>query len=195
MALNRARIAGLSRPARSISWSTRFWFFPDKYWAAQVSFGRIAHPEALEPGDQTRVTASVEYARPMHGASWATSLIWGRIHSTATLRNSDAYLAESVLPVSQRNFITGRFELVGKDDLFADQPALESYLDGSYGSRFRVGAYTIGYTRDFDLFRYVETGIGANFTAYTLPAAIQPYYGGHPVGGNIFVRFRLRTPE
>jgi hypothetical protein len=177
------------------SWSTRFWFFPDKYWAAQVSFGRIAHPEALEPGDQTRVTASVEYARPMHGASWATSLIWGRIHSTATLRNSDAYLAESVLPISKRNFITGRFELVGKDDLFADQPALENYLDGSYGSTFRVGAYTIGYTRDFDLFRYVETGMGANFTAYTLPAAIQPYYGGHPVGGSIFVRFRLRTPE
>ena len=177
------------------SWSTRFWFFPDKYWAAQLSFGRIAHPEALEPGDQTRVTASVEYARPMHGASWATSLIWGRIHSTATLRNSDAYLAESVLPVSKRNFITGRFELVGKDDLFADQPALENYLEGSYGTTFRVGAYTIGYTRDFDLFRYVETGIGVNFTAYTLPAAIQPYYGGHPVGGNIFVRFQLRTPE
>ena len=177
------------------SYSGRLWFFPNKYWAAQVSAGRLAHPEALEPGDQTRVTASVAYTRPMKGASWSSTLAWGRIHSTATLRNSDAYLAESVLPVSQRNFITGRFELVGKDDLFANQPALQNYLDATYGSTFRIGAYTIGYTRDFSLFRYVETGIGVNFTAYTLPAAIQPYYGGHPVGGNIFVRFRLRTPE
>jgi hypothetical protein len=177
------------------SWSTRFWFFPNKYWAAQLSVGRIAHPEALEPGDQTRVTASVEYTRPMHGASWATSLIWGRIHNTATLRNSNSYLAESVLPVGKCNFITGRVEMVDKDDLFANQPFLESYLDVNYGSTFRIGAYTIGYTRDIDLFRFVETGIGANFTAYTLPAAIQPYYGGRPVGGNIFLRFRLRTPE
>jgi hypothetical protein len=45
------------------------------------------------------------------------------------------------------------------------------------------------------LFRFVETGAGANFTTYSLPAAIKPYYGNRPVGGNIFVRFRLRPPE
>src|SRR5262249_13008132 len=28
------------------SWSTRLWFFPSRDWAAQVSVGRIAHPEA-----------------------------------------------------------------------------------------------------------------------------------------------------
>jgi hypothetical protein len=177
------------------SWSTRLWFFPEKYWAAQLSFGRIAHPDALEPGDQTRITASVEYTRPMHGASWTSSLVWGRVHSTATFRNSNSYLAESVLPVSKRNFITGRFELVDKDDLFAGQPALQNDLDSIYDSTFRIGAYTAGYTRDIDLLRYVETGIGANFTAYTLPAAILPYYGGRPVGGNVFVRFRLRPHE
>ena len=65
-------------------------------------------------------------------------------------------------------------------------------LDALYGSTFRIGAYTIGYTRDIELFRQVETGIGANFTAYSLPDAIKPYYGDRPVGGNIFVRFRLR---
>ena len=45
------------------SWSTRLWYFPSKNWAAQVSVGRIAHPEALEPGDQIRSTASVSYTR------------------------------------------------------------------------------------------------------------------------------------
>jgi len=32
------------------SWSARLWFFPSKNWASQVSFGRIARPEALESG-------------------------------------------------------------------------------------------------------------------------------------------------
>lgn len=177
------------------SWSSRLWFFPSANWAAQVSVGRLAHPEALEPGDQTRITASMEYTRPVHGGSWASSLIWGRIHSTATLRNLNAYLAESVVPVTRSNLLTARVEMVAKDDLFADSPALEQRLDLLYGSTFRIGAYTVGYTRELGIVRHVAIAIGANFTAYTLPGAIQPYYGAHPTGGNVFLRFRLKPPE
>jgi hypothetical protein len=177
------------------SWSTRLWFFPTKNWAAQVSFGRLAQPEALEPGDQTRVTASVAYTRPINGASWSSTLGWGRTHSTSTFRNLNSFLAESVLPITPQNFLTGRFELVDKDELFSNQPVLEERLGSLYGSTFRIGGYTLGYTRDIALFRNVETGIGANFTAYTLPDAIKPYYGSHPVGVNVFVRFRLRPHE
>ena len=177
------------------SWASRLWFFPGKNWAAQVSAGRLTHPEALEPGDQVRATASLEYTKPMQGSSWASSLIWGRNHSTATGRNLNSYLAESVLPIRRKNFITGRVELVDKDELFADEPLLQQNLDVLYGSTFRIGAYTIGYTRDIDLFRQVETGIGANFTAYSLPGAIKPYYGDRPVGGNVFLRLRLRPSE
>jgi hypothetical protein len=97
-----------------------------------------------------------------------------------------------VLPIKKKNFITGRAERVDKDELFANQPALEAQLNQLYGSSFRVGEYTLGYTRDIDLFRHIESGIGANFTFYTLPDAIKPYYGNRPVGGNIFLRFRLR---
>ena len=160
------------------SWSTRLWFFPTKNWAAQVSVGRLTHPEALEPGDQLRSTGSVSYTK----AGWSSSVVWGRNHDTATHHDNNSYLAESVLTVAKNNFITGRFELVDKDELFA--PVL--------GLRFRIGAYTLGYTRDLKLFSYVETGIGANFSAYSLPDPIKPYYGNHPVGGNIFVRLRLR---
>jgi hypothetical protein len=177
------------------SWSSRLWFFPTKNWAAQVSVGRLTHPEALEPGDQVRSTASVEYTQPMPGGSWATSVIWGRNHETATGRNVNSYLAESVLPIHRKNFLTGRVELVDKDELFADQPDIEQNLDILYGSTFRIGAYTIGYTRDVDLFRHIETGVGANFSAYSLPDSIKPYYGDRPVGGNVFVRFRLRPAE
>jgi len=175
------------------SWSTRLWFFPAENWAAQISAGRLAHPEALEPGDQVRMTASVDYTKPMQGAAWSSSLIWGRNHSTATFRNLNAYLAESALPIRRKNWITGRGEWGDKDELFGNQPDLAQQLDVLYGSTFRIGAYTIGYTRDIDLFRHVATGLGANFTTYSLPEAIKPYYGNHPVGGNIFVRFRLKA--
>ena len=174
------------------SWSTRLWYFPSKNWAAQVSFGRLTHPEALEPGDQTRATASVSYTRPMAGASWSSSLIWGCTHSTDTHRDLNSYLAESVLPVSRRNFLTGRAELVDKDELFAGQPDVEQRLKATAGSTFRIAAYTFGYTRDIEVFRHVETGIGANFSLYELPEAVRPFYGSRPVGGNVFVRFQLR---
>jgi hypothetical protein len=177
------------------SWAARLWFFPAKNWAAQVSAGRLTHPEALEPGDQVRTEASLEYTKPMEGASWASSLIWGRVHETATGRNVNSYLAESVLPLSRKNFVTGRVELVDKDELFADDPEVQQNLDVLYGSTFRIGAYTIGYTRDVDLFRNVESGIGADFTTYSLPAAIKPYYGNRPFGVNIFIRLRLRPAE
>jgi len=177
------------------SWSSRLWFFPSRNWAAQVSVGRLTHPEALQPGDQVRSTASIEYARPTAGGNWASSLIWGRNHDTATGRNLNSYLLESVLPIRRKNFVTGRVELVDKDELFDGQPEIEQNLDILYGSTFRIGAYTIGYTRDVDLFRHVETGVGANFTAYSLPDAIKPYYGERPVGGDVFVRFRLRPVE
>jgi hypothetical protein len=175
------------------SWSTRLWFFPSENWAAQFSAGRLAHPEALEPGDQVRMTASLSYSRPMSGGAWSSSLIWGRDHSTATFRNSNAYLAESVVPIRRKNWITGRFEMVDKDDLFSDQPDLAQQIDVLYGSTFRIGAYTIGYTRDIEVFRHVQTGVGVNFSAYSLPGAIKIYYGDHPVGGNVFVRFRMRA--
>jgi hypothetical protein len=164
------------------SWSTRAWYFPSANWAAQVSLGHLTHPEALEPGDQTRSTASLSYSKPLaSGKAWSSSLIWGRTHDTFSHQNLNSYLAESVLPFQRRNFVTGRIELVDKDEL-------------SVPGTYRIGAYTIGYTRDIELIRYLETGIGANFTTYSLPDSLRPVYGNRPVGGNIFIRFRLHRP-
>lgn len=134
----------------------------------------------------------------MPGGSWSSSFIWGRKYSTVTNRSSNSYLVESVLPIRRKNIITGRIEVVDKDELFRKQPELEERPNSLYGDTFREGAYTIGYTRDIDVFknvdglRNVQMGVGANLEMYSLPGAINPYYGDHPVGGNIFVRFRLR---
>jgi hypothetical protein len=159
----------------------------------QVSAGRVTHPELLSPGDVIRATASVAYSRPMGaGEAWSTSLVWGRNHATDTGRNSNSYLLESVYPFHHRNFLTGRIEYVDKDELFADDLALEEQLDRTAGSTFRIGAYTAGYTRDIGTFKMIETGIGANASIYALPAAIKPYYGDRPFGVSVFLRVRLK---
>jgi hypothetical protein len=173
------------------SWSTRLSWFPTRNWTAQVSVGRLTHPEQLEPGDVVRSTASVEYSRPMQGDTWSTSLVWGRNHETFLHRDSNSYLLESVAPWRQRNFFTGRVELVDKDELFSDQPDLEELLAITAGSTFRIGAYTVGYTRDIGTFHKMETGLGANFTGYSMPGAIRPYYGNHPVAVCVYLRVRL----
>ena len=174
------------------SWSTRLSVMPARNWVAQVSIGRLARPERQEPGDVVRSTASLQYTRPMHGGGqWSSSLIWGRNHRLLDRRDSNAYLAESVWPFRRKNFLTGRIELVDKDELFSDQPALAEQLARTAGSSFRIAAYTFGYTRDIGTFHNIETGIGGNITGYSLPDAIKPYYGDHPAAFNFFLRLRL----
>lgn len=174
------------------SYSSRLSVSPNKNWDAQVSVGRITHPEPDQPGDIVRTTASISYTRPLPGGAWASSIIWGRNHETLTGRNLNAYLLETLYPIRRKNFLTTRIELVDKDELFADQSALEAALASSAGSTFRVQAYTGGYTRDIAQFRDLETGLGVNVTAYGIPAAIQPYYGVHPWGVNVFLRVRIK---
>ena len=165
------------------SYSARLSLLPSKNWVAQVSAGRLAKPERESPGDVIRTTASLEYTRPMAaGNAWSSSLIWGRNHDTFTQHNLNSYLAETVYPFSRKNFVTGRIELLDKDELFAT------------GNTFRIGAYTAGYTRDIGTVKDIESGVGANLTAYSLPPSIKPFYGDHPWGVNMYLRFRLK-PE
>lgn len=158
------------------SWSTRLSISPTKSWMGQFSAGRLTKPESAEPGDVIRMTGSLHYTRQ----GWSSSVIWGRNHDTFTHRNLNSYLAESVLPAGKRNFLTGRIELVDKNELTP------------IGQSVRIGAYTAGYTRDIPSpLRNVKTGIGANFTAYSLPPLAKAVYGDRPFGVNVFLRFRL----
>jgi hypothetical protein len=134
----------------------------------------------LEPGDQVRTTASITYNRPYARGNWATSVIWGRVHKTPDGANLNGYGLESVARFARRNYVTGRIELVDKDELLAS------------GRQFRIGAYTVGYTRDFYLLPRIATGLGANITTYSMPAALHSYYGERPVAVLIFLRFKLR---
>ena len=167
------------------SWSGRAWVAPTRNWTAQYSIGRLEHPEALEPGSQWRQTASVEYNRPLHDGSWASSLVWGRVHKIATGANLNSYLLESTVNFRLRNYAFTRLELVDKDELFP-----EGAVAQALSTPFRIGAYTFGGVRDLVQNHAWQMGLGADVTFYSKPAALDAAYGNRPVSFQVFLRFR-----
>ncbi|MEP6963755.1 MAG: hypothetical protein ABI995_16880 [Acidobacteriota bacterium] len=183
------------------SYSGRVSLFPSSNWMAQFSAGRLADPERQAQGgehggDVVRLSSSVHYTRPMgNGNAWSTSLIWGRNHNTANQHDLNSYVVETLYPVRAKDFLTARVEVVDKDELFANDHDLEQRLARTAGNTFRVRAYTVGYTRDIGTYQNVETGLGANLSAYAIPGAIQTYYGEHPWGVNVFLRLRMKPAK
>jgi hypothetical protein len=163
------------------SWSFRGTIAPTRDWVAQYSYGKLIHPEALEAGDQTRQTASVEYNRPLPRGSWATSLIWGRVQKTFENFPLNSYLLESTLNFLPRDYVYSRLELVDKDELFPNLPGHPTY---------RIGAYTFGGVRDLLQNRVGQLGLGADVTFYSKPTVLNAAYGNDPVSFHIFLRMR-----
>ncbi len=163
------------------SWSARASIAPGRNWTGQYSIGRLEHPEALEPGDQIRQTASIEHNRPLAKGNWATSLVWGRVHKFATNTNLNGYLLESTLNFLRRDYVFTRMELVDKDELFPQAAVHPAY---------RIGAYTLGGVRDLLQNRVWQLGLGADVTVYSKPAVLDAAYGNYPVSFQIFLRMR-----
>jgi hypothetical protein len=163
------------------SWSARLSVAPSRNWTAQYSYGRLEHPEALEPGSERRQTASIEYVRSFERGWWATSAVWGRKHKELENRNLNSYLLESTLNFKARNYAFSRIELADKDELFPDDPLRPN---------FRVGAYTFGGARDLVRGRLWQIALGADLTVYSKASALNSAYGDNPVSFQVFVRVR-----
>ena len=163
------------------SWSGRLSFAPSQNWTAQYSYGRLEHPEALEPGSDHRQSASVEYVHPFENGSWATSVIWGRKHKVLEDRNLNSYLLESTFNFKTHNYAFGRIELVDKDELFPNEPTHPS---------LRIGAYTVGGARDLIHDRLWQLALGADVTLYSKPEVLNAIYGERPVSFQVFLRMR-----
>jgi hypothetical protein len=163
------------------SWSARLSIAPSRNWTAQYSYGRLEHPEALEPGSQRRQTASVEYVRPFAKGSWATSAVWGRVHKEFDNHDLNGYLLETTANFKGRNYAFSRMELVDKDELFPNNPSLPS---------FRIGAYTFGGARDLVQSRLWQLAMGADLTFYSKPSTLDSAYGANPISFQVFLRVR-----
>ena len=169
------------QPAALDSWSLRASVAPSPNWSAQYSYGRLEHPEALEPGSELRQTASVEYNRPLAEGNWASTAVWGRKRKLADNSVQNSYVFESTVNFKRLNYAYTRLELVDKDELFPDALTHPSY---------RIGAYTFGGVRDFVQNENWQVGLGADVTFYSKAAALDPVYGDQPVSFHVFLRVR-----
>ena len=182
------------------SWSGRIWFTPAPNWAMQVSYGHLVNPEALQPGNLKRLTASVSHNRSWDDGNWASTLIWGRNHERHG--NSNAYSLESTANFLDKNYLYTRMELVDKLGLLEEnifgRHGLDEFhpigngvdLSNHLDQSFRVGAFTFGGVRDIVADSKLRVGIGADVTFYHVPDGIRPIYGSSPTSFHVFLRVR-----
>ena len=171
--------------------SARLWFAPNSNWSMQLSHGFLRNPEALEPGDVRRTTASISYNRPFQRGNWASSLIWGRNHENheGEIFNLNGYVAESTVKFQDRNYLYTRLELVDKNQLLRDDDRLSVRITEHHPS-FRIGAYTFGGARDIWNTERTSLAIGSDVTFYSKPSILDSIYGANPVSWKLFVRLR-----
>jgi hypothetical protein len=170
----------IERP-RLDSWSVRATWNPGANWSMQVSHGRLNSPEQLEPDeDVRRTTASVTYDRPFRGGHLQATAAWGR-NAPDGHAMTDAFLLDGVVALG-RNTLFGRLEHVEKDELFAGTP-----LDGRV---FPVTKLSVGGYHSVPV-GPVALDLGGLVSAYCLPRAIKPAYGGEPTSYMLFARLRI----
>jgi hypothetical protein len=177
------------------SWSTRVSFAPTRDWTMQVSHGELHKPEALEPGNQSRTTASLQYNHALNDkTNIASALIWGRTRQIVA-GTSNAYTFETMLTRGKTDLFT-RLELLDVDGLLQtnifDEPAfVPSSLVGDPARPFRVGAFSYGAVRDFYTTASMRLGFGGSFSTYHVPELLVPTYSAHPIGFQLFLRVRF----
>ena len=98
--------------------SVRLSYNPTENLSLQVSTGRLASPEQLQPDTSVqRTTASLIYDRSIRSAHWQTTFAWGR-NAPSSQVHTDGYLLESALRFRGRHTVFARYEHVVKDELF-----------------------------------------------------------------------------
>jgi hypothetical protein len=172
--------------------SARLWFMPNSNWAFQVSHGFLRSPENQDPDvNVRRTTASVQYNKPFTRGNWASTLVWGRNHTSrpGDARNLNGYTAESTVQFLDKNYLYTRLELVDKDELLRPSDRLLLGITEEHPS-FRIGAYTFGGVRDVWTTEKMQLGIGSDLTFYSKPSLLDTIYGNHPISWKVFFRIR-----
>jgi hypothetical protein len=164
--------------------SGRVWFRPNKEWAFQVSSGFLKHPEALEPGNVVRTTASASWLRRHDALSTAITAGYGVNRRDAGRQGS--FFTEATRRTG-RNALYGRFE--------AHEPEIALLLTGGSVAtdlRGTLLALTIGAVRDVLSVRGSPLGLGGDVSVYRVPDVLKTGgYGRRPVSFHIFLRLRL----
>ena len=166
-------------------------------WSGQVSYGFLKNPEALQPGDVHRTTASLHYGergdRPL-----AASLVWGR--NREEHGRFDSWLLEGAYQATGRDQFWARGERADKDRDLLELKRLDAHHAGR-SPIAAVRALTVGYLHDFVLLRELKVlrdlnaGVGGDLTFYGVPDELKSAYGDTPVSVHVFARFRWGRPH
>jgi hypothetical protein len=156
-------------------------------WTAQVSSAWLHQPERLSPYDATKRTVSVAHALALGGGSLAWMAAAGQ--NREVFGHLESYLLEGTWRLPDRWAVYSRAELVDKDILDA---GFHPVGVGHTHRQSRVGAFTLGGTRDLLTHRWGTLGLGADVTGYRVPANLKDGYGS-PVSFHAFVRYRARA--
>jgi hypothetical protein len=169
------------------SYSGRLTLRPLRGLSFQVSSGHLEHPEAIEPGNQTRSTASLIYERAIPGGFVAATLATGRNQTPDGPEWGS--LLEFTWKFADANFLYGRVESVDRDEyeLVHKMQRPEDVPP----SRLRVQSATLGYVRNMPWLDKLETGLGLDFTVYSFPSRLDAVYGSQPVSVHGFLRIRF----
>jgi hypothetical protein len=166
------------------SYSARLTVNPGPDLSIQVSYGRLASPEQLQPGSALRrATASATFNRMRAQLQWQTTLACGR-NAPDGGSPSTAWLLESALVVADSDTFFIRAERVAKDELFLPNQPL-------YGQVFDINSASLGYIHDFAHPGSSRLGIGGLVSVYAYPSRLDPYYGSGPVSYLAFLRVKL----
>ena len=165
------------------SWSTRLSFNPDARWATQVSHGFLNEPEALEPGDVRRTTASVTYSfMPQELNSLNMTALWG-MNRTPDEQASHGILLEGAYDIRDM-VIYGRYEWVQKSREDLDLPETEFDENTFYA----VNALTGGLSYDITGDSKTKVAIGGQLSINLPDDRLTSFYGDMPMSGQVYVR-------
>jgi hypothetical protein len=154
---------------------------------AQVSIGWLEEPHAAEPGDVTRITASLEHQGVFMGRDAAATLAWGQNRHLAS--NESAWLGEGTLRLANRGTGYLRAELTDKHILGAGGAHPPGVAHPHIISR--IGAITLGYSHELWADAGTAIALGADVTAYHVPSELRESYG-QPVSVHFFARWTTR---
>ncbi|MES1255283.1 MAG: hypothetical protein ABUS56_06745, partial [Acidobacteriota bacterium] len=165
--------------------SARLWFRPSPAWEVQVSTGHLTDPEALEPGDIARTTASAAWTRTKGTDFSAFTVGLGRNDTPHGARH--ALVAEGATRLG-KNTLYARFEALQVETALLQTDIIPEGADASHADP--VVAFTLGGVRALPRFFAGEPGLGADVTVYRAPDALASIYGAYPLSFHVFVRLR-----
>lgn len=167
------------------SWSGRLWYRPTPEWQFQVSTGHLVQPEALEPGNIQRTTASAGWFRRREDGFLALAGGYGRNDKSHDTLN--AVFAEGTRRFGP-NGIYARFEaLQVETDILASGVPPVDHHDLPLQT---VVAVSGGGSRDLFSIAGLAIGVSADVTVYRVPPVLVATHGRRPVSFHVSLLVR-----